>query len=120
MTFINTFYDHTMPSALIVALYFLAVARLTTLITLDEISRPLRKSLVSRFAPRLRLHRMVAYALGGAEDDTADGCPWCVSVWVGSATAPIVWILADSPYVLVPLLALASSQATGMIFRIGR
>lgn len=109
-----------MPSALVLLLYTLAVARLTTIITTDEISRPARKALTRRFNPTKRLHRMAVYLLGDAEDGTANGCPWCLSIWVGALTAPIVWTFPSSPYTLVPLMALTASQVTGMIFRIGR
>lgn len=120
VTFTVALYDQTMPQALTVVLYVLAVARITTLVTLDEISRPVRKALVRRFDPSRRLHRWVVYLLGDAEDETANGCPWCVSVWVGLLSAPAVWVASDSPYVLVPVLGLAASQATGMIFQVGR
>jgi hypothetical protein len=120
VTFTDGLYDHIMPSALVLLLYALAVARLTTLITTDEISRPTRRHLVARFDPYKRLHRWIVYALGDAEDGTANGCPWCVSVWVAAATAPLIWVAHQSPYVLVPTLALAASQVTGMIFKIGR
>ena len=109
-----------MPSPLVLLLYTLAVARLTTIITTDEISRPGRKALLRRFNPTKKTHRLAVYLLGDAEDGTANGCPWCVSIWVGTLTAPIVWALQSSPYALVPLMALTASQVTGMIFRIGR
>jgi hypothetical protein len=120
VTFVSALYDQPMPPALILLLYALAVARLTTIITTDEISRPARQALVRRFDPTKRLHRWIVYLLGDVEDGTANGCPWCVSVWTGLLSAPLVWAASSSPYLLVPLMGLAASQVTGMIFKIGR
>jgi len=109
-----------MPLALTLVLYTLAVARLTTIITTDEISRPARQALVRRFDPFNRLHRWIVYLLGDADDQTANGCPWCVSIWVGLLSAPLIVTVPTSPYLLVPVIGLAASQVTGMISRIGR
>lgn len=109
-----------MPTVLTMLLYALAVSRLTTLITTDEISRPARQNLVKHFNPTRRAHRWIVYAIGSAEDETANGCPWCVSIWVGALTAPILWVCGQTPYFMIPTIALAVSQVTGMTFRIGR
>lgn len=109
-----------MPPVPVLILYAMAVARLTTIITTDEISRPIRRALVSRFDPTKRVHRWIVYAIGTAEDSTANGCPWCVSVWVSAATSPMLWCWQHSSVFLAAVIALAASQATGMIFRIGR
>lgn len=108
-----------MPSAVVLVLYALAVARTTTLITHDEITRPVREYLIARFDPYRRMHRMVVYLLG-APDGDATGCPWCVSIWVGATTAPIIYLWGTAPIVLVIVLALAASQTTGMIYAYGR
>jgi hypothetical protein len=115
----TTLYDHHMPPATVLLIYLLAVARLTTIITTDEITHPLRQALINHLNPVNRLHRWAVYAIGGA-DDNANGCPWCVSVWVGSVTAPLVWAWPTSPILLVPMLALAASQVAGMTSEIGR
>ena len=107
-----------MPSAVVLALYALAVTRITTLITHDEITRPIREGLVARFDPYRRVHRILVYLLGTPDGD-ATGCPWCVSVWVGLLTAPIIY-WGTSPIVLVIVLGLAVSQVTGMIYAYGR
>lgn len=100
--------------------YALAVVRLTGLIAFDEITRPAREALVSRFDPaRSRWHRNLAYLLGGASDD-ADGCPWCLSIYTASVVIPLAWWWGDHPAVAVPAFALAASQITGMIAGIGR
>jgi hypothetical protein len=119
VTIIGTLYDHDMPSVPVILLYFLAVARVTTLITMDEITRPVREGLVKRFNAHLKVHRWIVYLLGGA-DDNAEGCPWCMSIWVAALTAPLLWHHSGNPYFLVPMLAFSASQVTGMIFRIGR
>jgi len=108
-----------MPPVIVIVMYMLAVARGTTLITHDEITRPIRDAFVRRFDPFRFLHRWVTYLLG-APDDDATGCPWCVSIWVGAVTAPIVWWWGDRPAVLIPIIALSASQITGMIYIYGR
>lgn len=120
VTFSVALYDHYMPSPLVLLIYTLAVARLTMVVTKDEISRPIRKGLVRRFCPEKQSHRLIVYLLGDAEDGTADGCPWCVSIWIGMLSAPLLWMAPTSPYLHVPLAGLAASQVTGMIFKIGR
>lgn len=109
----------SMPTWLGLLVYALATARVTGLLAYDEITRPLRENAVRRLNPARRGHRAVAYLLGGADDD-ADGCPWCLSVWVAAAVAPLVYFFGDHPGVLVPALALALSQISGMTAAIGR
>lgn len=108
-----------MPDPLTLAIYAMAVARVTTLITHDEITLPAREWLVRRFHPTRRMHRLMAYALGSPDDD-ATGCPWCVSIWVGFGSAPVVWFLSGNPMVMIILIGLAVSQTTGMIYVYGR
>jgi len=113
-------YDHVMmPSVVVLVVYALAVARVTTLITHDEVSRPARSRVLEWFNPNRRVHRALVYLLGPPDGDD-QGCPWCVSIWVGAVTAPVVWWWGELPVVLVPVLALAVSQTTGMIYSIGR
>lgn len=97
------------PALLVV--YALAVARVSSLFTHDEITRPLRERLVHMFDPSRTAHRLVAYALGA---DNNPGCIWCVSMWVGLGTSPIVWFWADNPIVFIIMMGLASSQVAGM------
>lgn len=108
-----------MPSAIGFAMYALAVARITTLITHDEVTAPARSWLVRQFDPRHRAHRCLVYLLGSPDDD-ATGCPWCVSIWVGLLVSPLIWCWSDSPWVMVPVLGFAASQITGMIYGYGR
>lgn len=108
-----------MPDLLTLAVYIMAVARITTLITHDEISQPARRWLLRRFDPAHRTHRFAVYALG-APDDDASGCPWCVSVWIGLAGSPMLWFFPGNPMVMIVLIGLAASQTTGMIYVYGR
>ena len=108
-----------MPSAVVLVLYALAVARTTTLVTHDEITRPAREYLIARFDPHYRVHRGLVYLLG-EPDGYATGCPWCMSIWLGAITAPIIYLWGSTPPVSVILLALAASQVTGMIYTHGR
>lgn len=108
-----------MPSAITLVVYVLATARLTTLITHDEITRPAREKLIQVFDPYSAVHRLLVYLLG-APDGEARGCPWCVSVWVGLAGSPIMVFWGSTPFVTIIMLALAASQVTGMIYAHGR
>jgi len=108
-----------MPSGVVLVLYALAVTRVTTLVTHDEITRPAREYLVAQFDPYRRTHRVLVYLLG-APDGDGIGCPWCVSIWIGFTTAPIIYLWGTTPIILVSVLALAVSQVTGMIYTYGR
>lgn len=108
-----------MPPVIVLIIYVLAVTRVTTLVTHDEITRPAREALIRWFDPLRRWQRLLVYLLG-EPDGNAAGCPWCMSIWVGALTAPVVWWFGQSPWVLVPVLALAASQITGMIYGVGR
>lgn len=108
-----------MPAWPLLIVYALAVARLTGLATTDKITHPMRQALIERVNPTNRLHRWIVYLLGGA-DDHANGCPWCASVWIAAATAPALWYAGNHPALLIPALALAMSQVTGMIAWLGR
>lgn len=101
------------------AVYVLATARLTGLIAFDEITRPLREAATARLDPAKGWHRKLAYLLGGASDE-GNGCPWCLSIWIAAAVAPLVWYHGNHPAVFIPAAALALSQLTGMIAGIGR
>ena len=103
-----------MPSALIIIMYALAVARITRLITHDVITEPIRSALLRRFDPQKRRHRLAVYALGDMNDNT-DGCPWCVSVWVSVASAPAAIYWQHNTITATILLALAASYATGIM-----
>lgn len=41
-------------------------------------------------------------------------CPWCVSMWLGFATAWIIWLQVDWPWYLYPLVSLTGSYLVGV------
>jgi hypothetical protein len=102
----------TIPVWLAMLIYALAVARVTGLIVADTITEPIRDRIV------------------GWLDDTPGSagewfaslitCPWCAGMWVSLIAAPLVWFWGDSPFMLVPALAMAFSQVTGATANLGR
>lgn len=93
-------------------IYALAVSRITGLITQDAITEPLRDRLIGWLDNRP--------ATLGSAIATLVTCPWCAGMWVSLVAAPIVWWVGDSPWLLIPALALAFSQITGMTSDVGR
>jgi hypothetical protein len=86
---------------LAVVLYVLAVARITRLINADEITDPVRVAIGRRYGFESRWFYLVS-------------CAWCVSFWIGLATAPLLTHALGLPIWWAPLLALAASQLTGL------
>jgi hypothetical protein len=113
----------SMPGGLAIVcyalVYVLATARLTVLVAFDEITRPVREAAIRRLDPAKCSHRKLTYLLGGASDE-GNGCPWCLSIWVGAGVVPAAWWWHDQLWLLLPALVLAASQVTGMIAGIGR
>lgn len=92
----------TATDALILLLWALALMRLTRLINADELTDPLRLWIMRRTGPESKWSYFVQ-------------CPWCVSMWLGFATAAFpVWLTGVSWWWL-PLLALAGSHLTGLL-----
>lgn len=110
-----------MSGGVLLAVYALAVARVTGLVVSDSITEGLRDAIMIRLdrwgggGRRAGRGRVVGPFLAELL-----GCPWCVSVWLGMIAAPLVWYWGMSPVMLIPALALAFSQVTGMIHGIGR
>lgn len=102
----------TIPVWLQLLIYALAVARVTGLIVADSITEPIRDAILVRLDDRP--------ATLGAFLAKLIECPWCAGMWVSLAAAPLVWFFGDSPVMLIPALALAFSQATGMTANAGR
>lgn len=124
-----------MPIEVILLVYALAVARVTRLINRDRILDGPR-ALVYRYLPhvftgpdstaceRCATSLVQTYrgrVLHDVKTDTLGayliGCPWCVSIYVGALASPLVWWLGGSPWLLVPALALAFSEVTGLLAR---
>jgi hypothetical protein len=81
--------------------WVLALARVTRLMTKDEITDFLRVWIYGRWG----------------ESSTAGyfaTCPWCWSMWLGFGTAWVVWLAADWPWYLYPLVALSGSYLVGV------
>jgi len=101
-----------MTDAVPLVIYALAVARLTGLVTADTITEDLRHAFIAWLDDRPK-------TLGSFVGSLIE-CPWCVSMWVGLLAASPVWFWGDSPAMLIPAMALAFSQVTGMISNLGR
>lgn len=102
----------TIPVALQLLVYALAVARVTGLITTDTITEDARDTVIGWLDDRPKTL--------GAYLATLITCPWCAGMWVSLIAAPLVWFFAGSPAMLIPALALAFSQLTGMVSNLGR
>jgi hypothetical protein len=94
----------------VLAVYALAVARLTALVTVDWITEPARAALVRRL-PANRAGEFVSELIT---------CQWCASIWVAAAAAPVVWWHSKDGWAIVAGLILAASQITGMMSQLGR
>ena len=96
----------------ILAVYALAVARVTGLVALDTITDDLRDSAIDWLDDRPRtLGAFVAKLIT---------CPWCTGVWVSMAAATLIWFWGGHPFLLIPAMALALAQVVGMISNVGR
>jgi fatty acid desaturase len=101
-----------MLDPLLLLIYALAVARLTGLVVADAITEDLRDNLIGWLDDRPKtLGNYVSILIG---------CPWCAGMWISMAAAPMVWFWGESPFMLVPAIALAFSQVTGMTANLGR
>ncbi|SCG15508.1 hypothetical protein GA0070610_1742 [Micromonospora echinofusca] len=93
-----------------VVVMLFVVARVTRLVTADEITRRLRATIVN-WLPE---GSAFAYLLF---------CRWCLSVWVALPVAASWWVLSFMPrwsghwWIDVPTVGLALSYATGLLVR---
>lgn len=93
-----------------IAVVLLTVARVTRLVTADQITARVRSTIVRRLPEGSEL----AYLLF---------CRWCLSVWVAVPATGAWWALSAVPrwsghwWVDVPTVALALSHATGLLVR---
>lgn len=94
-----------MPVFLVYVVYALAVARVTRLIAEDKI-----------------FERPRVWALAKLPEDSMTGylitCRWCVSVWIAIPAAVVAVLWGAKPWFLIPALALAYSQVTGLLTRL--
>ena len=96
-----------MINVLVLVVLILAVARLTRLITTDQITLPLRTFVIRKYGEESK----TAYLIF---------CPWCVSIWVSAPLTamtflvPHWWDWIEWTWYGV-LTFLAVSHATGLI-----
>lgn len=95
-------YATGVPSPLLLAVYVLATARITRLISEDRIFDKPRNAILARLPDNSSL----AYGLV---------CTWCVSIWVAFPVATAAYWLGEHPVLFVPALALAFSHLTGLL-----
>lgn len=113
------------------AVYALAVARVTRLVAADKLTeRP--RSAVIRWA---YVRRYPACRTGTREErnqalllmlKTADQpllaylitCRWCLSIWVAAAATPLIAWHPASPWLFWPAFALAASHLTGLLAKL--
>lgn len=81
------------------ALLTLATARAARLIALDRIALPLRRRLIAWRGPDSAITYLAH-------------CPWCLSVWLAAAAAPIAWATTSLPAALAPTPAWVGIPAT--------
>ena len=98
-------------SGWVAVVYALAIARVTGLITVDEITRPLRDGVLRRLDEGRRVDLSIGYLIT---------CPWCASIWVALVAVPLALLWGTSEWLLAPALVMAASQVAGMLAPIGR
>lgn len=97
----------------VLALYALAVMRVTGLITADQVTAGIRAKVVIWLMrePRAGWRNELLYLVT---------CAWCVSIYVGTAAAVLWYTVGTNPVLLVGAIALAFSQLAGMFSDVGR
>ena len=98
--------------AIVLLVAVLSVARLTRIVTIDQIFAPVRDAVRGR----LGADSQITYLLF---------CPWCFSIWVGAAVGSVLWwgtpvggslvVEGVEWRVGVPAFTLVSSWATGVL-----
>jgi fatty acid desaturase len=101
-----------MTDPVLLVIYVLAVTRLTGLIVSDSITEDARDNFIAWLDDRPKTL--------GAYITTLVTCPWCAGMWAALIASPLVWFWGHSPFMLIPAIALAFSQVTGMISNLGR
>lgn len=91
-----------------------AMALLTAGLWVFALARVTRLLVADRLTDFLRIW---AYRRSGGGESMLTyfvQCPWCVSMWLGFATAWIVWLQVDWGWYLYPLIALSGSYLVGV------
>lgn len=93
----------TLETVVALTAWTLALARVTRLINADEITDPLRIWVMHKTGVESRWSYLIQ-------------CPWCVSLWLGMATAWLPLSTVDTdPWWMWPILSLAGSHVTGVL-----
>lgn len=120
-----------------IALYALAVARVTRLITSDKITEnprlafvhwryskahpwvnDINRDMLSPFNQDRQRRENLRLAMEQNPPPMLAYmamCPWCVSIYAGAIAAPLVWFWGSSPWLVVPAMALAFSYLVGFL-----
>jgi hypothetical protein len=119
-----------MQSPIILAIYALAAARITRMVTTDRLfDRPRRAFIVAAWRrahpwikaepPEEQGNALAMVLSNHAKDPPLSAylisCPWCMSIWIGGTVAPLVWFWGYRPWMLIPAFALAVSYLTGFL-----
>lgn len=110
-----------MPGAITIAVFALAVARVTRFINEDKLAEGPRGRFIDwtwrKYRPGVPFNGRqyadepkLAYLIT---------CPWCASIYVAAPAAVIWWLWGDWPYAFIPALWLAFSQVAGLCAKIG-
>jgi hypothetical protein len=92
------------PAWLLAVLAVLTVARLTRIVTDDDLTAPLRARIAARTGPDSGWTTLVT-------------CPWCSGWWLAWPVAVAVILWPTNRVILVGLLACAASMAVGLLAR---
>jgi hypothetical protein len=95
------------PDFLALLLLVLAVTRLTRLVVSDKIGMPLRS-------------RVLKLSGDNGWWTFAVHCPWCVGMWFSIGAAPLWYYFGHNPIFVMTCLALALSQAVGLLSKLGQ
>lgn len=89
----------------------LATARITGLITSDDITADLRNRIIYRKGSVDHPRGLIADLIR---------CQWCVSIWVAIVVVTVAWFGHSHISLFLIALVLAFSQITGMLSKLGR
>lgn len=96
---------------LVLIVYTLAAARVTRFINHDTLLDPIRLAILNRARDE---KRSMTERERWATLHQFAGCPWCISIWVGIATAWIPVVIVGWPLWWWPLILLAVSHVVSV------
>ena len=92
-------------SVLVVVLTIGIAARITRLLTTDQVSYPIRQRIVVRLGPDHWFSYLVT-------------CSWCLGLWVAAGVAAGAYFWAEQRWWLAVGLAASASSVTGLLSRL--